>query len=97
MALQTSKPSMQYACVVYDPVTGDVRHVHRVAVLHGAKGPATKEIEARALALAQRLSGGDPSRLKVLHVAPESLKPQMKHKIDPKSLKLVSEPISRKR
>ena len=97
MGSETSRQSVQYACVVYDSVTGEVGHVHLVAVLQGAKAPAAHEIEARALALAKKFGRHDPSHLKVLQVAPESLKPRMKHKVDLKSLKLISEPISRKR
>jgi maleate cis-trans isomerase len=82
---------MQHACVVYDATTGEVRHIHQVAVLPGAKGPAKGEVEARAMALAKRFTKHDPSRFKLLHVTPENLKPGMKHKVDLKSLTLISE------
>ena len=97
MGSETLKQSANYAFVVYDSTTGDLRHVHHVTILHGAKAPATHEIEARALALTKKLGRHGSSPLKVLQVAPENLKPLAKHRVDLKSLALVSEPISRKR
>jgi len=97
MGIETPKISAKYAFVVYDSATGEVRHIHQATVLQGAKAPATHEMEARALALTKKLGRHDPSRLKVLQVPPENLKPLRKHKVDLKSLKLISEPVSRRR
>jgi hypothetical protein len=97
MSLETLRISQKHAVVVYDSATGEVRHIHQVTVVQGAKAPTTHEIEARALALAKKLGRHDPSRLKVLHIAPENLKQMMRHKVDLESLKLVSETVSRKR
>ena len=96
MSLEALRISEKHAVAVYDTATGEVRHIHQVTVVQGANAPPTHEIEARALALAKRLGRHDPSRLKVLHVAPESLKQMTKHKVDLKNLKLMSEPVSRK-
>ena len=89
MSSQTS--GTQYACVVYDAATGEIHHVHHVGVMDGAEAPTTQEIEARAMALAKQLGQHDPSGLKVLRVAPESLKPHVKHKVDLKNLTLISQ------
>lgn len=97
MSLGPLQISQTHAVVVYDPASGEVRHIHHVTVIQGAKAPATHEMEKRALDLAKRLGGHDPSRLKALQIAPENLKPRMKHRVDVKTLKLVSEPVSRKR
>ena len=95
MVAKTAKHVVELACVVYDSTSGEVRHVHQVAVLPGAEAPTTKEIEKRAVALAKKFGRHGSLRLKVLHVAPESLKPQTRRRVDLKSLKLISEPLQK--
>lgn len=75
-------------CVVYDPVDGTIYHVHQVVTLTGAEETPDDRMEERALALASE-RGIDTSRLKVLHIAPEQLKPYTFHSIDPQTLSLV--------
>ncbi len=81
------------ACVVYDPETGRIHHVHRVVTLRGGAEPQPHEIEARARELATK-KGKDALRLKTLMVAPENLRSGAKHRIDVKTNSLVSEPIT---
>jgi hypothetical protein len=95
MALE-SQQGEQLTFVVYDASTGEVRHVHYVAVLPGAQPPPREESEKRALAVAGRFGRGDSLQLKVLHIGYEVMKPQFKHRVDLKNLKVISEPIKTK-
>lgn len=96
MTSESSQKGVQYAYVVYDAKSGDVHHVHQVAVLPGAESPTHEEMEERALALAKKLGRHGSAQLKVLKVAPEHLLPQSKHSVDLKKLKLISRPIQQK-
>jgi hypothetical protein len=80
------------ACVLYDRVTGKVRHVH---YSFGADGsmPTDATVEKRALAL--RLRGLAPDGLGVLHVDAAHLKPRCRHRVDLGSLTVTSEPLPR--
>lgn len=97
MPSETLPKHAYFACVLYDPKTGDIRHVHRVAVLPGAESPTKQQVQERALALAKKLGRDGPARLRVLHVSPESIKPGSKLRVDLKKQRLVSEPIQGKR
>ncbi len=96
MASGTLPEYAQFACVVYEPKTGDIRHVHRVVVLPGAEPPIKEEMKERALALAKKLGGDTTLRLEVLHVPPEAFKRGSKHKVDVKNLTLIAEPLPRR-
>jgi hypothetical protein len=78
------------ACVVYDAQTGTILHTHRVVTLRGAKSPTEQEIETMALTLAAN-DRRQRSRMRVLHVKPESLLPCLSYKVDLEKLTLVSE------
>src|ERR1700733_13100826 len=98
MASEASQQHTHRTCVVYDPQSGKIHHVHYVAVLPGAKSPTKQEIEERALAHAEKTSAyfssqlaHFSSQLKVLHVPPQSLKPRSKHRVSLDDLTIVSE------
>ena len=59
------------ACVVYDPSTGSIAHVHRTVRFQGAKPVSKEDLAAQALEMAGRhhKRGG----LEVLHLAGEDL------------------------
>ena len=86
----------QHVFVVYDGMTGEVRHVHYVAVFPGAQAPPREESEKRALAAAVRFGRGESVHFKVLQVGHQDIKPRSKHRVDLKSLKVISEPIQAK-
>jgi hypothetical protein len=81
------------ACVVFDSQTGAILHVHRVVTWSGAKSPTEQEIETVALALAAN-DRRQRSRMRVLHVKPDSLLPRRNYKVDLEKLTLISEPRS---
>jgi hypothetical protein len=91
MAAETSQQNAHHACVVYDPQSGKIHHIHQVAVLPGAESPTQHEIEERALSLARKISPHVSTGLKALHVAPQSLKPRSRHRVNLENLTIVSE------
>jgi hypothetical protein len=82
-------------CVVYDASSGEVRHLQRSVALSGAQVPPDREIEARALEIAERLSEAKGVQLKALHVDASSLRPHARHRVDLKTLTVVAEPLPR--
>jgi hypothetical protein len=75
-------------CVVYDPSTGQIRHVHRAITLAGGKHPTHAQLEARAMERA-RAHGVDVIGLKVLRVSGE-YDPMRKYRVDVAKLSLVA-------
>jgi hypothetical protein len=82
------------ACVLYDRVTGRVRHVHySIALPESDDILSEAAIEKRAFELAARLRGLAQNKLGAIHVDPAALKPGCRHRVDVDSLTLVSEPL----
>jgi hypothetical protein len=81
------------ACVVYDTQTGTILHVHRVVTWSGAKSPTEQEIATVAIDLAAN-DRRQRSRMRVLHVKPESLLPRQNYKVDIEKLTLIPKPRS---
>jgi len=79
-------------CVLYDPATGRILHMHQVTTFPGGRTLARSEIEARTFDLAKN-AGVDVSKAKALHVRPEDYTPGVPHKVDVQSLRLVARPL----
>jgi hypothetical protein len=75
-------------CVVYDPRTGAIVHVHQAFVHRGAAGLSEAEDEARALELARQF-GHRAAGLRVLRAADE-LDLRVPHRVDVKAGRLVA-------
>lgn len=78
---------------MYDNQTGTILHVHRVVTWRGAKSPTEQEIATVAIELAAN-DRRQRSRMRVLHVNPESLLPRRHYKVDVEKLTLIPEPRS---
>jgi hypothetical protein len=76
-------------CVLFDPASGTIRHVHRVVTMEGADVTPERDVERRARTLAKDL-GTDAANLKALLVDSESIKPGKPYAVDPKKRTLVS-------
>jgi len=82
------EPESHELCAVYDPRDGRIVHVHEVVRWPGASGAATQGVETRALEIAAGL-GHRTARLKTLRLEPSAFAPRKRHRIDPKTLRLV--------
>jgi len=91
------QPVSEYACVVYDPKTGEIRHVHLVVNLPGAEAPSREQMTENALRHAVR---DDSSEMAVLHVVPSQLERGKLYRVDHANQSLVVDreraPLGRK-
>jgi len=84
-------------CVLYEPRSGKVRHLHYSVAVPGAELPSASVLEERAFKLAARLRGLAPDSLRALHVDAAELKPRSHHRVDVETKRVISEPLVRKR
>jgi hypothetical protein len=68
-------------CVLYEPETGQIRHMHLTLVLKGGHDPSEAETEAMAHAALER-RGKAHAHLKALHVSHVSVKPYSHYRVD---------------
>jgi hypothetical protein len=81
------KTSKIHTCVVFDPSSGKIRHIHKEVTLEGAKVPSESQIEAKVREFVVR-NGRNLQELKFAFV--EDTRAQDKHyHIDTESLKFV--------
>ena len=76
-------------CVLYDPASGVIRHVHRVVTMDGAEETPQLVVEQRALKLAADF-GLDVKRVQPLHVDAAQVEPGRQYKVDVKSRRLTA-------
>jgi hypothetical protein len=89
--MELRKAASMKVCVLYDPDSGHIRHVHKTIVLPGAKMPSASAIESSARS---SLNGhhAKPPKVKALHVPEADLKSRSRFKVDPAKRKLVEMP-----
>jgi len=80
-------------CVVYDPDSGRVHHVHRVVTLEDGQEPSERQIEAHAMEILKR-KGRSTEKLKALHLPSDKVEMQQLMSVDPKTGSLISKPKS---
>jgi len=68
-------------CVVYDPHSGHIHHVHHAITLRGGREPAQREIEHAALSMARQRAGPE-TPLAVLHVDHAELVPGTRYEVN---------------
>lgn len=69
------------ACVIYEEVSGRIRHYHRVLTLVGGQEPTEQEIAEHALkGLTKR--GKQTATINVLHIGPHAFEPGKKYRVD---------------
>jgi hypothetical protein len=68
-------------CVIYDPANGRVLHIHHDIALPGGRPAGENEIEAAALGQLRK-RGRLTDQLRVLHVKPEELRPDVRYSVD---------------
>ena len=73
--------SSERLCLVYDPVSGEILHTHRVVTFEGGTEPSEDEIAHSAILLAQRRAGAG-QRLEALHVERGALEPGRRYRVD---------------
>ncbi len=83
--------------ILYEPKTGKVRHLHYSVAGPKAKLPADSVLKKRALELAERLNGLSAENVRALLVDGAALKPRSQHRVDVKTKRVVSEPLTRQR
>ncbi len=76
-------------CVLYEPKSGRVVHVHGVTVLPGGKEVSKDELERRAVARAKSL-GRSVAGLKTLHVPVAAIRQRGTLKVNSKGTALVT-------
>jgi hypothetical protein len=82
------KAQAHRACVIFDPVSGRILHVHHDIALPG--GRLVSESEAEEAAMAQlRKRGRHSTQLEALHVNPDELHSRVRYKVDPQHRVLV--------
>jgi hypothetical protein len=92
-------PRTVQTAVVYDLQTGAIQHVHQHIALEGGVIPDHEQVENRAIEIAVG-HGRDPLKLKVLHVAADTLQGGKRYKVDVNGLTVVetgSHPIPGRR
>ena len=77
------------AAIVYDAVTGRIQHVHRHITLEGGLEPDRCQVEKRALEISLQRPGREVSRMKVLHISDEAMRPGKIYRVDVESVELV--------
>jgi hypothetical protein len=79
------------ACVLYEPGSGQIRHMHFTLVLQG--GHDLSDAEAEAIAHASLERRGKPhAHLEALHIANVSVEPSTRYRVDVEGKRLVEEP-----
>jgi hypothetical protein len=84
------EPESHHACVVYDPQTGQIHHVHEVINLPGAQAPNQAEMEQRALHHTPKYASTD---LAVLVVPSTHLEREKFYRVDHEKRELAVEPV----
>jgi hypothetical protein len=75
--------------LVYDFESGQPLHLHRHITLEGGYVPDHEQVEKRALENAMIRQGRDASRMRVLHLSEDAMRPDKIYKVDVRSMVLV--------
>ena len=78
----TEKLEAVSSCVVYDPATGHIQHLHHCVTMAGGRHPSDDEIARDAVAAALRGSLHNRRELKVLHIPAAALEPGKSYFVD---------------
>jgi hypothetical protein len=79
-------------CVLYDPKSGDIVHLHQQMTFPGGRKPSRDELEAQALQHAEK-ARGTGLKLKALHVPAQQYERSKCYKVHVKSQRLVELPL----
>ena len=77
--------------VVYDAVTGQIQHLHRVVTFVGGREPSEDEIAADALRAVSKLRRPHQGDRHALHLDTDTLEPNRKYRVDPATKVLVTD------
>lgn len=80
------------SCVLFDPKTGAIHHVHHVVTMEGAAETSEAELEKETVGAARRLGLGT-ARLRVLHVAQDAFAERAHYSVDLRNRTLHKEPL----
>jgi hypothetical protein len=84
----------KYACIAYDPVNGEIMHVHFVTTLEGGEVPSEDSIRETTLEHARTLFRGPPRQtVETVFVEPDELRPHTMYRIDRQTTKLIAMPL----
>jgi hypothetical protein len=78
------------ACVLYDRLSGQIRHMHLTVVLEGGHDPSESEVEEMAHAALHR-RGELHAHLAALHVEHEAVAHSARYRVDVESKRLLKE------
>lgn len=77
-------------CVVYDPESGRMHHLHRVVTFEGGSEPSPEQIAADALKAFHGLHAGRHGKFETLHVDHDAIEPGKKYRVDVQTKRLVT-------
>ena len=86
---QGKLPRTVSTALVYDFESGRPLHLHRHIVLQGGYVPDHEQVEKKAIENAMIRQGRDASRMRVLHLSEDAMRPDKIYKVDVRSLALV--------
>ena len=89
VSIGKNKVAAEKCCVVFEPSSGRIRHVHRVITMVGADERSEQAITERALTLAKKYGAVD-AKLDVIHVDPQALMDRGLFEVDAKNRTLVA-------
>ena len=78
----TEKVESVSSCVVYDPATGHIQHLHHCVTMVGGRHPSDDEIARDAVAAALRGSLRNRRELSVLHIPAAAIEPGKSYYVD---------------
>jgi len=78
------------ACALYEPDTGQIRHMLLTVVLEGGHDPTEAETEVMAHESLER-RGKTHAHLHAIHVPHDSVKPNTRYRVDIKAKRLVED------
>ena len=84
----TLKVQAHGVCVIYDPASGRILHVHHDIALPGGRPASENEVEGAAM-VQLRKRGSHSEQLQALHVKPDELQPRARYRVDPQRRVLV--------
>lgn len=76
------KAQAHQACVIYDPASGRILHVHHDIALPGGRPASENELEEAAMTQLRK-RGRLAGQVQALHVKPDELQLRGRYKVDP--------------
>lgn len=89
---EVNRVDAESVVVLYNKDSGEIKHIHREVTFLGGRHPDQEEQERRATDAASRVGLHDITKLALLHVDTQRLKPDVRYKVDVDRQQLVEAP-----